>query len=100
MKKITITQDEIKTQKHEILYHLKTENSITSWEAIQQYGATRLSGVIWGLRNEGYQIDSVDEEHKTKWGRNIKITRYYYIEPIRKNFQRQPAIVNHIFTAG
>ena len=100
MKLITITKDEIKTQKDEVLYHLKTYGNITSWEAIKNYGATRLSGIIYNFRNEGYQITSVDEEHITRYGRKTKVTRYFYEKPKRKNYTRQPAIVNHIFMAG
>lgn len=40
-----------KTQK--VLNHLRENGSITSWEAIQQYGATRLSAIIFNLRKKG-----------------------------------------------
>lgn len=39
-----------------ILSHLMQFGSITTWEAIQQYGITRLSGRIFDLRKAGYNI--------------------------------------------
>ena len=40
-------------QKEAISYHLKEFGSITSLEAIQEYGATRLSSIIYDLRKDG-----------------------------------------------
>ena len=42
-----------------ILSHLMQHGSITTWEAIQQYGITRLSGRIFDLRKAGYKIETV-----------------------------------------
>ena len=44
------------TQKQQVLTHLKSHNSITSWDAIIEYGITRLSHHIYCLRNDGYII--------------------------------------------
>jgi hypothetical protein len=41
------------TQKEMVLRHLKDYGSITSWEAIQQYGVTRISAVIFNLKEDG-----------------------------------------------
>jgi hypothetical protein len=41
-----------------VLEHLEKFGSITSWEAIENYGATRLSAIIYNLRDEGYEIIS------------------------------------------
>ena len=41
-----------------ILNHLKEHGKITSWEAIQLYKATRLSGIIFTLKQQGYVIDT------------------------------------------
>ena len=99
MKKITITQSEIKTQKDEILYHLKIYGSITSWTAIQDYGATRLSAIIYDFRNQGYQIDSIEIPWTTRLGRNTTITEYKYYEPAKKKWDdNAPAIWNATFS--
>lgn len=44
------------TQKEMVLNHLKKHGAITSWEAIMEYGITRLSDVIFRLRKDGYKI--------------------------------------------
>ena len=41
-----------------VLNHLKEHGKITSWEAIQLYKATRLSGIIFTLKQQGYVIDT------------------------------------------
>lgn len=60
-----------------VLEHLQTYGSITSWEAIQKYGATRLSAIIYELRKH-HRIDSVDVEHKDMLGNNLVFSRYVY----------------------
>jgi len=49
---------EKKTQNELILKHLKEYGGITSLEAIQEYGITRLSARIYDLRKEGYSISA------------------------------------------
>lgn len=39
-----------------VLIHLQEKKSITSWEAIQLYHATRLSAIIFNLRQRGHNI--------------------------------------------
>lgn len=39
--------------------HLIEKEFITSWTAIELYGATRLSAIIFNLRKAGYQIESI-----------------------------------------
>ena len=51
------------TQVLTILAHLKRK-SITSWEAIEKYRVTRLSAVIYVLRQQGYEIQSIREYNK------------------------------------
>jgi hypothetical protein len=47
------------TKTDHVLNHLKEKGSIDSWTAIQQYGATRLSSIIYNLRRRGYEIVSI-----------------------------------------
>lgn len=42
--------------------HLQEFGSITSWEAIQKYRATRLSAIIFNLRKK-YDIDTIMMEN-------------------------------------
>ena len=46
------------TKAGQILSHLDTMGSITTWEAIKLYRATRLSDVIFRLKQDGYVIET------------------------------------------
>lgn len=52
--------------KERVLRYLQDFGSITSWEAIQNFGATRLSAIIFLLKKDGYKFD---EEWITKINR-------------------------------
>jgi len=63
-------QMSIATQKQMVLAHFKKRKSITSWEAIQSYGITRLAAVICDLRDAGYTITRVMEcANGKRWAR-------------------------------
>lgn len=51
---------------------------ITSLEAIKELGNTRLSGTIFILREEGYNIVSEDKRVPTRWGNTTIVTEYQY----------------------
>ena len=44
------------SQREQVLTHLKKGLPITSWEAIHEFRATRLSAIIFDLRQAGYNI--------------------------------------------
>ena len=46
------------TKLQKVLEHLQKNNTITSMEAIDLYGATRLSDIIFNLRKKGYIIET------------------------------------------
>lgn len=62
------------TKKDKVLAHLKKHKSITSWTAINFYGATRLAAIIFELRYT-HNIDDVweysNKQDKVKWKRYI-----------------------------
>tara|TARA_R100000908_G_C3749288_1_gene144106 strand:- start:347 stop:625 length:279 start_codon:yes stop_codon:yes gene_type:complete len=87
MKTIKITEKEVKSQSDAVLWHLKTYGSITSYEAIKEYGATRLSAIIFNHRKEGYDIDSMPLTKKTRFGRNTTIAKYIYTAPPQELIQ-------------
>lgn len=69
-----------KTQTSEILNYLrKHKRGITSWEAFERFGATRLSAIIFALRKRGYRIASEDKVVRTRYGRNVTVSRYYLV---------------------
>lgn len=58
--------------------HLKEKGCITSWEAIVLYGATRLSAIIFNLRDRGYNIESVYKEEQDRNGNPCRFVTYVY----------------------
>jgi len=47
------------TKTSQVKKHLFSKGAIDSWTAINDYGATRLSAIIYNLRKRGLTIDSV-----------------------------------------
>jgi hypothetical protein len=61
------------TKYSQVKKHLIEKGSIDSWTAINLYGATRLSAIIFKLRSRGYQIDSIS---RTSFDRNKEICNF------------------------
>ena len=59
-----------------VLQWLQTGASISSMEAINNFGATRLSAIIFDLRKRGYDITSVDEKTTNRFGGTVVFSRY------------------------
>lgn len=59
-----------------VLEHLKEHGSITSMEAIENYGATRLSAIIFNLRKRGYDIGTDTEGGTDRFGHAMTYARY------------------------
>lgn len=65
------------TQTNDILKYMQThKRGITSKDAFERFGATRLSGLIFQLRKKGYNISTKNELVKTRYGRLVEIARY------------------------
>ena len=73
-----IQEHEVKNQTDAVLWNLQTKGNITSWEAIKEYGATRLSAIIFNLRQRGHYIDSIPQSVTNRWGKHTKIANYTY----------------------
>lgn len=63
-------------QRNAILNHLKSGKSITSKEAFELYGVTRLSAIIHDLRNMGYAIHTFMMDGTTRFGDSTKYAKY------------------------
>ena len=63
-----------------IQLHLIENGNITSWEAIQLYGATRLSAIIFNLRKRGMNIDTVRIEFTDRYGSKAHFAKYVLME--------------------
>ena len=62
----------------EVLRYLKENGSITQMDAIELFGATRLSAIVFNLRRKGHDIESVSEGAIDRYGRAINYARYVY----------------------
>lgn len=60
-----------------VLEHLKEYGSITSWEAIEKYGATRLSAIIYNIR-KNHNVQSINSEYTDRYGNRSIFTKYVY----------------------
>lgn len=68
------------TKMEQVRQHLLDKKSITSWEAINFYGATRLSAIIFNLRGEGFNIDTESVKRKDRNGNPVTFGKYILIE--------------------
>lgn len=59
-----------------VLLHLQKYGSITSWEAIQLYRATRLSAIIFNLIRRNYHIVSEWCEGTDSFGNKSRWVKY------------------------
>lgn len=57
-----------KSQTSEIINLLRKQGYITSYEAIEKFGATRLSGIIFILRERGFGIETEMVQGKNRYG--------------------------------
>ena len=64
------------SQNKKILEHLQTFDRITSLEAINKYGITRLSGRIFDLREQGYPIAKQMITVKNRFGEDCRVAEY------------------------
>lgn len=63
------------TQTDVILEHLKNYGTITSMEAFDLYGVTRLAAIIYRLR-KSYNIVGEDLECTNRYGRRVTFSEY------------------------
>lgn len=59
-----------------LLAHMREHESITSVEAFEKYGVTRLSACIFDLRKRGYDIETQMVETTTRFGEFTQYARY------------------------
>lgn len=76
------------TQNKTVLEHMRRDGFITSWQAIQLYGITRLSGRIYDLRKEGYKIKSTSQVCRNRFGNTCNVTRYELEEETENENQK------------
>lgn len=67
-------------QEDMILIHLKSGRRITSMQACELYGITRLSAKIFNLRKKGYHIEQIKRKTTNRYGNISSYGEYYLIE--------------------
>ena len=72
------------TQNERIIRHLTDFGSITTWEAIQEYGITRLSARIFDIKEKGYKIIDQIEQSTNRYGETVNFKRYILDKEIEK----------------
>ena len=73
------------TQEQKILKHLCERGGITSMEAFQMYGITRLSARICDLRRQGVQISNQRQKARNRGGEVVYFNRYVLTETEAKD---------------
>lgn len=69
------------SQLHKVYDWMFRFGSITSMEAINMFGATRLSAIIYVLRHHyGYNIITKKEKSRNRYGNNCNYARYYLVK--------------------
>ena len=63
-----------------VLKHLQSKKYITSWEAIENYGITRLSAVIFNLRETGWDIQDKWVVEYNRYGQKTRFKRYFLVK--------------------
>lgn len=68
----------MKGQRQAILEHLQTKGSITQKECTELYGAMRLPAIICDFRKMGYNIITMTQVCKTRFGTTSQYAKYVY----------------------
>lgn len=64
------------TKTQAVLNWLETGASISSMEAFREFGATRLSAIIFELRRKGHDIETIRAEGRDRYGHTVRFARY------------------------
>ena len=65
-----------KSQKSEVLRYMQTHAGITSIQAIEKFGATRLSDIIYRLKKDNYEIKKEQITTKNRYGHSVTYVKY------------------------
>ena len=65
------------TQCEQIIEYIRRYGSITDVEAYADFGIRRLAARVSDLKDRGYNIKSVGESGKNRFGKKTHYTRYF-----------------------
>ena len=66
------------SQKQMVLDYIREFGSITPIDGFSDLGITRLSAVVFNLREEGHDIEKVIETSKNRFGNRTRYARYSF----------------------
>ena len=66
----------IESQAMSILRYMQETGSITALDAMREFGCMRLGARCYDLKKLGYDIRSVTETSKNRYGRSVSYSRY------------------------
>ncbi len=72
-----------------ILRHFTRYKFISSMQAFELYGITRLSAVIYNLRKKGYKIETVWRTTVNRYGKEVHYKDYFLVKKDRKWFSKK-----------
>ena len=68
------------SQASRLLDYLKRFGSVTTWEAFQELGITRLSARIFEIKERGYSIKTESIKSKNRFGEPVHFNKYSLLE--------------------
>lgn len=71
---------EINSQVSAVLYYLQKHKGITSIQAFEKFGITRLSAIIFVLRRRGYNIITIEHKGVNRFGNPVSYAEYRLIK--------------------
>lgn len=66
------------SQKKMVLDYIREFGSITPFDAFKDLGITRLSAIVFNLREEGHDIHTDREHGKNRFGQATRYARYSF----------------------
>ena len=70
------------TQTQAILNYMQTHKGITSMQAFEKFGATRLSAIVFVLRKRGFNIITVEKTGTNRFGEPVRFAEYRLIKDL------------------
>ena len=68
------------TQNDRVLAYIRSHGGITSLEAYDKLGCTRLSARIAGLKGMGIAIGKIMVDRENRYGETVKVAQYFEVE--------------------
>lgn len=73
-----------RSQTEAIIQYLRKKKSITSLQAFNLFNATRLSGIIYVLKERGFGIETEIVQGKNRYGHITRYAIYHLVKDIEE----------------